>query len=327
MSRILKIRLFGIGVLMLVLLVGAAAVVLGPRRLFVGGRQKLERGWNIVTGRLVNVDGHYLRLDCTGKGIPTVVFDAGLAQGRNTWGQVPDGVASFARVITYDRAGLGESDPGPVPRTSEQLVQELHTLLAKAGETGPFVLVGHSLGGLNARLYALRYPDDVAGLVLIDAAHENEYERIAAMLPAPERDKYLQHEGGDNYEQVNLLASAAEIRAAGTLKPMPLVVLSAGRNEWAGNDPARLQLRAELQSSLVRLVPGAGQVIAEQSGHFIQLDQPTMVVSAIRSVVQAAAEKRTSLSLAPVAPSHDDLSLFRPTLPMNTQPLFGEGSH
>jgi pimeloyl-ACP methyl ester carboxylesterase len=273
------------------MLLALIAGMMGPGRLVAGGRRKLERGWLILTGGLVNVGGYYLRMESKGEGRPVVVMDSGLNQPRITWGRVPAEVATFTRVVVYDRAGLGESNPGPTPRTSQQIVKELHQLLVHAGIPGPYVLVGHSFGGLNIRLYASQYPNEVAGMVLVDASHEDEYSRLAAIMPAQEREAYLLHEGGRNYERVDLLASAAEVRAGGTLKTMPLIVLTAGHNKWAGAGTAKARVRAELQSSLASLVPGARQTIAHESDHFIQQDEPQLVVEAIRTVVSAAMGK------------------------------------
>lgn len=128
-------------------------------------------------GRLVDVGGWNLHLNCTGPkpaNGPTVVLEAGAGDFSLVWTFVQPQVATFARVCSYDRADSGWSDFGPHPRTMHQVAYELRTLLAKAGEQGPFVLVGHSYGGLYARTFLMEYPQDVAGMVFVDSAHENE---------------------------------------------------------------------------------------------------------------------------------------------------------
>ncbi len=120
-------------------------------------------------GKLVDVGGYRLHISVSGEGEPTVILDTGLGHTSQIWGLVQSEVASFTRVCSYDRAGYGWSDPRSSPRTSIQIVEELHKLLKNAGLPGPYVLVGHSFGGLNMYLYALRYPNEVAGLVLVDA--------------------------------------------------------------------------------------------------------------------------------------------------------------
>jgi pimeloyl-ACP methyl ester carboxylesterase len=131
-------------------------------------------------GQLVDIGGYKLHLYCTGQGSPTVVFEGGLGAPAFAWAWVQPEVATMTRACSYDRAGLGWSDPGPEPRTGQQMVTELATLLHDAGESGPYILVGHSLGGLNTRLFAAQYPTDVAGIVLVDASHEAQSERMPA---------------------------------------------------------------------------------------------------------------------------------------------------
>lgn len=124
-------------------------------------------------GRMVDLDGHRLHLLCSGAGRPTVVVENGLGDFSIDWALVQSQVARFARICTYDRAGYAWSEPGPEPRTFDQLNLELRQALRRAGERGPFVLVGHSFGGPVVRNFAQRYPRDVAGMVLVDAAFEH----------------------------------------------------------------------------------------------------------------------------------------------------------
>src|SRR5215475_394970 len=133
-------------------------------------------------GRLVDVGGWRLHLNCTGEARasqPTVILEAGLGDFSVEWSLVQPGVAKFARVCSYDRAGDGWSELGPHPRTLRQIVYELHTLLDKAGVKPPLVVVGHSYGGWLVRLYASTYPADVAGMVLVEAGADNP-RRITA---------------------------------------------------------------------------------------------------------------------------------------------------
>ncbi len=131
-------------------------------------------------GRLVDVGGHKLSIDCTGQGSPTVVLDTGLGVPAIGWKAVQTEVAKFTHVCSYDRAGYGWSDAGPLPRTSVQIAQELHTLLQNAGEHAPFVLVAHSFGGFNVRVYNGKYPGEVAGIVLVDASEEDQNQLMPA---------------------------------------------------------------------------------------------------------------------------------------------------
>ncbi|MGH2484392.1 MAG: alpha/beta fold hydrolase, partial [Ktedonobacterales bacterium] len=157
-------------------------------------------------GELVNVGGHRMHINLTGKGTgPTVVLDAGLAGFSTDWTLVQREVATFARVCSYDRAGYGWSDPVPGERTSDVIVAELHKLLRHAGAPGPYLLVGHSFGGYSVRVFADRYPDEVAGLVLVDPSHE----AFPDTLPPRARRRY---ERFDALEAPALLLSEAFAR-------------------------------------------------------------------------------------------------------------------
>ena len=132
-------------------------------------------------GKMIDVGGYRLHMQDAGTGAPTVILDAGCGCNSLDWSLVQPEIAKFARVISYDRAGYGCSDASPHPRTSEVMVNELHTLLRNARVPTPYILVGHSLGGINMRLFASCYPDEVAGIVLVDSSHENQLE----VLPEP----------------------------------------------------------------------------------------------------------------------------------------------
>jgi pimeloyl-ACP methyl ester carboxylesterase len=138
-------------------------------------------------GQLVDVGGYRLHIDCVGHDRPTVIMDAGVNDFSVQWTSIQAEVSKYYRACAYDRAGFGWSEASPYPRTSETMVSELHALLGKAGIEGPYVLVGHSFGGMNMRLYAHRYPKEAAGLVQVDAAHEALSQRIPALQRAPQQ--------------------------------------------------------------------------------------------------------------------------------------------
>lgn len=143
-------------------------------------------------GRLVDLGGHKLHVHCAGKGNPTVVVENGLGDFSFDWVLVQNEVAKSTRICTYDRAGYAWSDLGPMPRTFAQMNLELHDALAKLGERGPFVLAGHSFGGPVIRWYASLYPDEVAGVVQVDAAEEDSrytYQGKAILIRASAQGK------------------------------------------------------------------------------------------------------------------------------------------
>lgn len=129
-------------------------------------------------GRLVDIGGYRMHIDARGEGAPTVVLEAAIWDFGLTWALVQPSLAEFTRVVSYDRAGLGWSDPSPRPRTVDVMVDELHALLGAAGIDPPYVLVAQSYGGLISRLYAYRHPDEVAGMVMVDSAHEEQFLRF-----------------------------------------------------------------------------------------------------------------------------------------------------
>jgi pimeloyl-ACP methyl ester carboxylesterase len=284
-------------------------------------------------GELVDVGGYGLHLYCTGKpGAPVVVMDSGLGGTVLDWQLVQPEVATFARVCTYDRAGMGWSEAGSQPRTGRQISKELHTLLGNAGVRGPYVLVGHSFGGTNMQVYASQYPDEVAGMVLVDSALEDE-EAVTltrSLQPSPLLLKSLatiglmrlpytlgaetpgltsreledeqaaisshrKHIFAIADETSSLEESFAENRAHPmSLGKKPLMVLTAGsvQTQGTGLSPEQAdqldKLHSESQASLTRRSENARQIIAKDSGHYIQVDQPALVIDAVRQVVEAA---------------------------------------
>jgi pimeloyl-ACP methyl ester carboxylesterase len=160
----------------LVGIAGLVLVLLLAGMVFQFVTTKIDESRYPALGEMVDARGYNLHLNCTGEagGAPTVVMDSGLGGTVLDWQLVQPELAKSMHVCTYDRAGMGWSDPGPQPRTSQQIVKELHTVLGNAGVTEPYVLVGHSFGGTNMQVYASQYPDEVAGMVLIDSALEDE---------------------------------------------------------------------------------------------------------------------------------------------------------
>ena len=142
----------------------------------LSNRQDAKR--NPEPGRLVDVGGYRLKANCMGAGSPSVVLESGLGDMSAEWTRVQPEIAKFTRVCSYDRAGYGGSDAGPMPRTSAQIARELHTLLQNAKENPPYLLVGHSFGGYNVRVFNGTYPNEVMGIVLVDATQEDQYSLL-----------------------------------------------------------------------------------------------------------------------------------------------------
>jgi pimeloyl-ACP methyl ester carboxylesterase len=280
--------------------------------------------------------GRRIWLECNGSGSPTVILESGYRTAAMTWTEdleqpsaprtmVLPSVARKTRVCTYERPGAAaelpdgfhpsRSDPVPMPRSAGSVVADLHALLDAAGEPGPYVLVGHSLGGLFVRLYTATYPDDVAGMVLVDALSPP----LETFLGPKDWETYvrfnLAHPAGlPEYPALETLDFGAATRslneavAASPLRPMPLFVLSKGKPfgvtaEMIGFDPAVLETAwAKAQNGLTTLLPGARHAVATKSSHYIQIQQPDLVINAIDEVVDAVRDPdlwKTTRSSAP----------------------------
>jgi pimeloyl-ACP methyl ester carboxylesterase len=263
-------------------------------------------------GRLVDVGGHRLHIWCTGTGRPSVILETGLGGFSADWGFVQSDVARFTRVCSYDRAGMGYSDPCPSPRTARRIARELSELVGRAGIDGPFVLVGASIGGFSVRIFASDYGERVAGLVLVDASHEEQAHDIpwlASFVPFLSSAGILRMAGVSFGPSPDSLApsvrgfaratrfraagyraaadeirhvreSAAEVKSARRILTIPVVVvMGAGGADKTWRD---------LQRDQVGLSERGCQIVAEQSGHVVPIEESQVVVDAIRAVVETA---------------------------------------
>jgi pimeloyl-ACP methyl ester carboxylesterase len=320
------------------------------------------RSYRRIPGRLIDVGGFRLHVNATGEGGPVVVFDAALAGSSVSWTFVQPPIARFARAFAYDRAGFGWSDAGPLPRTAGRIADELHRLLERAGETPPYVLVGHSFGGLVMQIFAARFSTETAALVLVDPAHPQDWVRpapkeqvrldrgarlcrqgataaswgvahlVSALVGAgalrPARALVRLASSGDlraDADQDWLLApmfklppdaqrtlrwfwtrprfyealasqiesmpsSAAETLTAraGGYGGLPLVTISS-------TDPSEHRLRQ--QEALAAMSSRGRHLIATNSGHWIPLDQPELVVAVIEELHRALRARTSNLEL------------------------------
>lgn len=155
--------------------------------------ERLDRKRFPQVGRSVDIGGRSLNIYCSGEGRPPVIFESGGPGPGLGWEPLQTEVAKFTRACWYDRAAEGWSDPGPFPRTSAAIASDLHDLLRRAGESPPYILAGASFGGLNSRVYAGLYPNEVAGLVFIDSAHEDEPLRAPKFYLGRTAPRFLWH--------------------------------------------------------------------------------------------------------------------------------------
>jgi DNA-binding beta-propeller fold protein YncE len=258
----------------------------------------------------VDVGGYSLYLHCEGTGSPTVVLDSGAESDSSAWATIIPRIQPLTRVCAYDRAGLGKSDPAPKkPRTSQDMMIDLHNLLANAHIEGPYLLVGWSLSGFNVRVYANRYPREVVGMVMVDCAHPDFAARYLAVLPpeSPDESAELKEERkamtigwtdpSYNLEGMDVQASAAQVRAAGSLGDMPLVVLSSEATApGSGELIARINRASlDMQTELAALSSNSTHIVVPNAGHCIQCDAPEVVADAILNVLDATGQATSSL--------------------------------
>ncbi|MCL4468887.1 MAG: alpha/beta hydrolase [Deltaproteobacteria bacterium] len=292
-------------------------------------------------GRLIKVYGHMMHLYCTGSGSPVVILEAGLSSYSLDWSRVQPEIAKTTEVCSYDRAGYGWSEPGPKPRTAQEIVKELQELLTVAGVKSPYILAGQSLGGIYVQLFALEHPTETAGVVLIDSVNRDMDKKIPkkkldrfendlkfyiylgklgapfgiprllhmpSSIIIPKLPKKLQPVAYSLayktksyqviYDELDALHKSEvefdrqfpDIRYQDIKHPgIPVVVLSGAIprdyppflvstglfDQWK-----------KLQVDLAQSIPGAKQIIARKSGHFIQLDQPGLVIDTIDTMVK-----------------------------------------
>lgn len=294
-------------------------------------------------GQLYEVDGYRMHLYCTGEGSPTVILEAGAGSPGLIWSLVQDEIARSNRVCSYDRLGFGWSDTAPGPRTPSQIADDLHALLEIAGVPGPYIMVGHSAGGVYVRAYASQYPSEVAGMVLVDASHEGQdaayppeyqkldnvqdYMMVFCRLTSPFGGMRLSRmfdvftAGADldpeieaaihstlyqtaycrsSVNEIEALAVSSQPDIPGSLGDLPLIVLTADTSaeEMVAQVPAYLrsvvgpevfrkvyEVNRDLQQSLVGLSTRGRQVMVPNTGHMIQLEQPGVVIDAIREIL------------------------------------------
>ena len=272
---------------------------------------------NPPPGSLVELNGRKVHVLCAGEGSPTVILEAGLPGSSLTWMSVFSEIAELTRVCAYDRPGYGWSQPTTSPRTAETIVQELRVLLQSTDTQPPYILVGHSFGGLLMQLYATRFPNEFTGMVLVDSSHPDQAHRtldlqeidtisfamktlgpigiVRLLFPVPagnpeSRDVSVREQEREllmtsrtlrtaTREMSGLRESLRQVTESTVdLGSKPLVVLSEGRR--------RAESWQALQEDLSRMSTNSEWQVVDGAGHFVQHDQPDVVVDAVRRVIE-----------------------------------------
>ena len=242
---------------------------------------------NVAVSRdaLLTVNGQKLHFETFGVSGPTVVFEAGLGNDSTTWRLVAGPIATFARVVLYDRAGLGQSLPMMEKSavTADEVVTNLHGLLTAADIRPPYILVGHSLGGLYVQMFARKYPKEVSGVVLLDSSSPDAPRELKTRARLePGTAAYFEEEG--------IAESNRQVVNGGPFPDVPLTIIAATDHgpffkEW---EPTLMRL----QRQLATLSRQASFIVAQGSGHDVQVDRPELVIDAVRRMAGAEAVGR-----------------------------------
>jgi pimeloyl-ACP methyl ester carboxylesterase len=292
-------------------------------------RETTDRASYPMPGRLIDVGGHSLHLDCTGTGSPTVVLEPGLGEPSTAMAWIAPDVATTTRVCVYDRAGRGWSESASAPQDGVQVATDLHTLLERAGEPGPYVLAGHSAGGIYILNFAQRYPQQVAGVALLDSMHPEQYTKIAswpafyemfrrvsALLPPLSRLGVGRAFGGTGYGDLPPLArdeqrafwstprhgrsvrdefselrtAMAQVQSMTSLGDRPLVVVTAAKEAAGG--------WMEAQDELAALSTNGDHRIVSDATHATLIDNSAIATQSSQAIRDVVTSVRTG---APVA--------------------------
>jgi pimeloyl-ACP methyl ester carboxylesterase len=249
--------------------------------------------WFIIRPPLIDVGGYRLEARVKGAGNPTVVFETGFTGGIPLYWRLQDRIAEHTRTLVYERAGLGRSDPGPQPRTAEQMARDLHSLLAALDIRPPVVLVGHSAGGLFMRVFAHDYPADVAAMVFIDPASEASYERMRQSSPKDWQIMEKKLPEGLRRQWVALPASLDEARSAWPLPPVRYVMITAMKplGEWGLKSREDMEAWSKEHQELLAHLPSTTitHIVLPQSDHLSVLKEPAVTKAILDAVDQVRA--------------------------------------
>ena len=234
----------------------------------------------------VAVEGRAMRMLVSGTGASTVVFENGLGPPLEMWGKVQPHVSRFAQTVTYDRAGVGLSDAGPLPRNGQQIARELRDALRAARLPPPYVLVGASLGGLYIRVFAGMYPQDVSGMVLVDPTHDaTGFERSLHPELAVVRETAEQ-------ARRSRIPSGVPLVLIDAVSPPDVPFAARAIRALRAKNRPEIDAESRAYKTWLDTIPGARLIVTRDSGHNVPIEQPQLVVETIREVVRAARIRR-----------------------------------
>ena len=314
-----KVKLWHFRILLLLLTLSAPPLI-----------TSVEAKETFYKGKLIDIGGHRLHIHCEGKGSPTVVFDSGIGGFSLEWSKIQKNlVKNNLKVCSYDRAGYGWSDSGPKPRTTSRITKELKILLTQANIPGPYLLVGHSFGGFNIRYFASEYPQLIAGLILIDSSHPQQFNTDEFKTIKTKITKSKKNSGGfriniiqpiiaNNFpkenkkvarilmssnkslktlvnELDNMETSAIQLAERSNRTPyeFPVMILSRGMRVWSNDKLGnrKEQQWTKLQYDLENISDNSAHFFAYKSGHAIHLDEPKLVTNKILLAIKKSRNK------------------------------------
>jgi thioesterase domain-containing protein len=251
--------------------------------------------WLIIRPPLIDVGGYRLEARVKGTGNPAVVFETGFTGGILLYRKLQDRIAEHTQTLVYERAGLGRSDPGPQPRTAEQMARDLHSLLAALDIRPPVVLVGHSAGGLFMRVFAHDYPAEVAAMVFIDPATEASYERMRQSSPKDWQNMETKLPTGLRRQWVALPASLDEARSAWPLPTISYVMITAMKplGEWGLKSREDMEAWPVEHQALLSHLPSTSttNIIFPQADHLSVLKEPAVAKAILDTIEQVRARR------------------------------------
>jgi len=257
----------------------------------------------IQTDSMVSIGNHSLHVVTMGHGENTVIIEAGYMGELDDWRTFAKYISTFSKVVIYSRAGYGKSSPSPTPNTLNDSVEDLRMLIKMSRLKGPFIMVGHSYGGLIVRKFAEIYPAHVKGLVFVEPASENYFKRLREIDPIrieASRKRMFERLSGNKLEEYKLMMAnyydtplnALEIAS---FPDVPVVILTAAKKRSSkslANTPEARQSWREEHSKLFSKFSYGSHIVTQNSGHFIQVDEPELIADAVKNViVQAYVQK------------------------------------
>jgi pimeloyl-ACP methyl ester carboxylesterase len=219
----------------------------------------------------INIGGYGLFVNYYGEGEYTVISESGLGHGSEDWSLIQREISSVAKTLSYDRVGIGNSDTTKSQRTCLVQVRALHILLDKVRAKPPYIIVAHSVGGLNARVFAATYPKEVAGIVFVDCSHEKQFIKLKGKQLKEMKEIFdsLEH----SYDVISSGNEVKKLSDKDSIRNIPIIVLRAKQPAFDQNDLSALSKYSKI-------------IHVKDCGHFIQSDQPQIIIDSIKELIE-----------------------------------------